>query len=76
MSESKAAEGQMCQTETESIDVRAELKKNLSEEFATALSQQAALTDNQRRILAALVNDESASPTSILQALANPEDKQ
>jgi len=63
-------------TQSESVDVRAELKKNLSEEFATALSQQSALTDNQRQALAALVNDESASATSILQALANPEDKQ
>lgn len=61
---------------TESVDVRAELKQNVSQEFATALSEQTSLTDNQREALKGLVNDEKANVTSILQALATPEDEQ
>ena len=60
----------------ESVDVRAELTKNVVEEFVTALSGQAALTDCQRKKLAALVNEKQASATSILQILSNPEDQQ
>ena len=53
----------------ESVDVRAELKKNLAKEFATALSEQQDLTDSQRAALVALVNADTASATSILQTL-------
>ncbi len=76
MSEPKNTQTEPTLPAVESVDVRAELKKNVVEEFVTALSEQAALTDCQRKKLAELVNDETASATSILQTLSIPEDQQ
>ncbi len=74
MSEPQNTPAQPIETATQPTDVRAELKKNIAEEFDAALSEQPALTDTQRLALASLLNDEHATSTSILKALTPEED--
>jgi|GEM_PF-5464886 len=57
------------------IDVRAELKKNLAEEFTEALSAQTNLTDHQREALIEAVNNNQVTATSILQVISVVEDQ-
>lgn len=69
----KSAEGAH-EAKAERSDVRAELKKNLAEEFSKALSAQTNLTDPQRDALVDAVNDNQVTATSILQAISLPQE--
>jgi hypothetical protein len=60
--------------EASKSDVRAELKRNLAEEFASALALQEGLTDVQRRLMHSLVTNQQISSAAILQALRSTED--
>lgn len=74
MNEAENTEGDLSGTVIEPIDVRAELKKNLAEEFTSALSAQETLTDVQRAALIESVKTEQVTATSILQILNEAED--
>ena len=62
------------QSTTEAIDLRAELRNNLADEFKTGLSSCTALTDSQRTALSDSVNEGSLTTASILQTLSDVED--
>jgi hypothetical protein len=62
--------------ETRQVNVREELKKNLAEEFTTALAQQEGLTDVQRRLLHSLLSEQQISSTTILQTLRSTGNQQ
>jgi hypothetical protein len=74
MNEMKEAQPLLNEREARKLDVRAELKRNLAQEFAAALAIQEGLTDIQRRLLHSLVTDHQVSSMAILQALRSTED--
>ncbi len=72
MSEAEVEEPDL--TPTEPIDLRAELKKNLVEEFKAELSAQQSLSENQRIALVESVATGETTASSILQTLSEAED--
>jgi len=62
--------GESCQ-----VDLRAELKKHLTEEFTAALALQEGLTNVQRRLLHSLISETPISSTAILQTLRSAENQ-
>jgi hypothetical protein len=75
MSETQEFEPTANETEARQLDVRAELKKNLAEEFSAALAQQDALTEVQRSLLHSLITEQQISSTAILQRLRSTENQ-
>ena len=76
MSETEEVQPIVKEGETRQVDVRAELKKSLAEEFTAALALQEGLTDIQRRLLRSLITEQQISSAAILQALRSTEDQQ
>jgi predicted DNA binding protein len=74
MNETKATQSESDEITTEPLDLRTELRSNLTDEFNIALSSCTALTDHQRTALSKAVSKGPITTATILQTLSATEE--